>query len=174
MLQSKERDRKGESEWEGEQTRINEGYATGTGLDRTVRYAHEIQYLFFEFFLRGMLHCMRCLSPSLSLFFFSFFFGSCYYWCCLVSLFSFCLLWFLLLLLLQGFSAVLFKYLLTCTERNIWRKLKNYFVCVDIHRSDLGKTLYFSNIQNKFDYEQYIEVKFWFFLWHKTLSALSV
>lgn len=63
-----ERGRKGESEWEGEQTRINEGYATGTGLDRTARYAHEIQYLFFGFFLRGMLHYMRCLSPSLSLF----------------------------------------------------------------------------------------------------------
>lgn len=106
---------------ETERTRINEGYATGTGLDRTERYAHEIQYLFFVLFsLRDVALYALSLSLSFSLLF-SLFFGSCYYWCCLVSLFSFCLLWFLLLLLLlQGFSAVLFKYLLPCTERNIW------------------------------------------------------
>lgn len=86
---------------------------------------NSIPFLRFFFSEGCCIVCVVSLPLSLSfsiLFWLSFFFGSCYYWCCLVSLFSFCLL------LLQGFSAVLFKYLLTCTEKNIWEKLKNFSV----------------------------------------------
>lgn len=118
---SRKRDR--ERERQGERERENPNQRGKRNGNRTWPYRkicpwNSIPFLRFFFYFEGCcIVCVVSLPLFLSfsiLFWLSFFFGSCYYWCCLVSLFSFCLL------LLQGFSAVLFKYLLTCTERNNW------------------------------------------------------